>query len=139
VVWTAVFGGRVASSFRSPGRSHKYISGGAHVPLGVNSTRTVLNPWHTCKRRNTSAGWGEAEPIAVHTCSDEGHEPGSKPAMPAPTGFFIAEIIFRRHFDNCFYTQSVTEDAVQTACKSTTDYKLFTYKYDTLAELTDDL
>jgi hypothetical protein len=55
-VWTAVFGGREASSFRSLGRPYKYISGGVHIPIGVNSTRTVLNPWHTCKRRSQQVG-----------------------------------------------------------------------------------
>jgi hypothetical protein len=33
VVWTALFDERVATSFRSPGRSHNYIPGGTHVPL----------------------------------------------------------------------------------------------------------
>ena len=61
-VWTAVFGGRVASSFRSLSRPYKYISGGAHVPLGVNSTRTVLNPWHTCKRRTPQQVGGKPNP-----------------------------------------------------------------------------
>ena len=85
-VWAAVFGRRVASSFSSLGRLDKYISGRGVCPLGVNSTRTVLNP-----NSQSSAGRRQAVPIAVHTCGDEGHKPGLKPAVPAPTGIFIAE------------------------------------------------
>ena len=44
VVWTAIFSGCVASSFRNPDRSYEYISGGVYIALGINSTRTVLNP-----------------------------------------------------------------------------------------------
>jgi hypothetical protein len=84
----------VASDFRSPGRPHKYIPGGAHVPVGVNSTRTVhTKPLAHIQAPHTSAGWREAEPMAVHSCGAEGHEPGLKPAMPAPTGISIAEIL----------------------------------------------
>lgn len=31
--------------------------------------------------------------MAAHTCGDEGHEPGLKPVMHAPTGIFIADIL----------------------------------------------